>query len=333
MSTKDVIGAQDFVSVYQEYQTALSISNALDYDDLLLQAIELLRQHPDCVSNVEAVLIDEFQDTNLVQFDLMRLFAAHRKRVTVVGDPDQSIYSFRSAESENLERMQRLYPDTLVVLLEENYRSSGAILLSALAVIQQDQSRPPKTLLPTHCAGTLPVLRKLPSADVEAQWIVSEIQRCMALTGLSLLTLDDFAILIRSASLSRHVETALGKAGISYRVCGGRRFYDRAEVKIVLDYLRLINSPDNNEALIRIINVPSRRIGDKTVKGLLEKAERANTTLFHVVRGVTRKQMTLTSRLSKAAEQGLASLVSLIVSGREKLATPSDNLWWTWLRT
>ena len=123
---KKSVEAQEFELCYGEYEEALERSNLLDYDDLLLRCVELLRTHPSCVSNVEAVLIDEFQDTNLVQFDLMRLFAAHRKRITIVGDPDQSIYGFRAAEIKNYDRMRRQYPDTVTIALEENYRSSGS---------------------------------------------------------------------------------------------------------------------------------------------------------------------------------------------------------------
>jgi DNA helicase II / ATP-dependent DNA helicase PcrA len=210
---------QEFEICYREYEDSLKRSNLLDYDDLLLRCVDLLRTHPSCVSNVEAVLIDEFQDTNLVQFDLMRLFAAERKCVTIVGDPDQSIYGFRSAETMNFKRMLMQYPETITISLEENYRSSGAILLTALEIIQQDESRIAKSLKPTHIVGSKPVLRKLSSAQVEAQWIVMEIKRCLALTG-SLMTYDDIAILLRSASLSRHIESALGKAGIAYRMVG-----------------------------------------------------------------------------------------------------------------
>jgi DNA helicase-2/ATP-dependent DNA helicase PcrA len=211
--------AQEFEKCYEEYEAALKRSNLLDYDDLLLRCVELLRNHPSCVSNVEAVLIDEFQDTNIVQFDLMRLFAAERKRITIVGDPDQSIYGFRAAETKNYKRMLHQYPDTVTIALEENYRSSGAILLSALNVIEQDSSRVKKSLMPTHTVGTRPVLRKLSGAHSEAEWIVTEIQRCMGLTG-DLLNLNDFAILLRSASLSRLIESALGKVGIAYRMVG-----------------------------------------------------------------------------------------------------------------
>jgi DNA helicase-2/ATP-dependent DNA helicase PcrA len=213
------VQTQEVEQCYAEYQEALRRSNLLDYDDLLLRCVALLRQFPSCVSNVEAVLIDEFQDTNLVQFDLMQLFASQRKRVTIVGDPDQSIYGFRSAETRNFARMMRQYPGTMTVPLEENYRSSGAILLAAMEVIRQDAGRIEKKLLATHGVGTRPVVRKLVDAAAEAQWLVSEIKRCVAMTG-GMVGLDDVAILLRSASLSRHVESALGKAGIAYRMIG-----------------------------------------------------------------------------------------------------------------
>ncbi|KAI9762490.1 MAG: hypothetical protein M1835_008027 [Candelina submexicana] len=311
------VDQQEFSVVYTEYEQSLAKTNLLDYDDLLLRCVDLLRSHPGCVSNVEAVLIDEFQDTNLVQFDLMRLFAQSRKRVTIVGD--QSIYGFRSAEIKNLQRMRRQYPDTLVVLLEQNYRSSGSILLVALEVIQQDQSRPAKTLLPTHCVGSTPVLRKLPSASIEAQWIVSEIQRSIALTG-HLLAYTDVAILIRSASLSRHIETALGKSGIPYRMVGGHRFYDRPEVKILLDYLRIINQPDNSDVLARIINVPPRKVGDTTVKRLLEVAEAKMITLWSLVSDTRHKHSMRSLKLTKATEQGLDTFLDIIMALRSMVS-------------
>lgn len=307
---------QEFITVFEAYQSQLAQSNLLDYDDLLLRCVDLLRQHPTCVSNVEVVLIDEFQDTNVVQFDLMRLFAGKNKRVTTVGDPDQSIYGWRSAEIKNLKRMQQQYPDILTVHLKNNYRSSGAILLAADEVIQQDVSRPIKPLLPTHCPGTMPVLRRLPSAEVEASWIVSEIQRTAGLTG-RLLAYSDFAILLRSASLSRQVESAMGRAGIPYRMVGGQKFFDRLEVKILLDYLRVVSQPNNNDAISRIINIPPRGLGVSTVKALLEEAETRKVALWTLLRNST--QNSTRTRLSKAAEQGLGSFVHLILTSRTRI--------------
>ena len=316
---KKDIEQHEFIAIFEAYEDQLDKSNILDYDDLLLRCVDLLRQHPICVSNVEVVLIDEFQDTNLVQFDLMRLFAAENKRVTTVGDPDQSIYGWRSAEIKNLKRMQKQYPDTLVIHLQDNYRSSGAILLAAQEVIEQDESRPSKFLLPTHCPGTTPVLRRLPSSEIEASWIVSEILRIIGLTG-RLLTFSDFSILLRSAALSRQVESAMGKAGIPYRMVGGQRFFDRPEIKVVLDYLRVVSQPSNNDALSRIINVPTRGIGVTTAKGLLEEAEVNKVTLWTCIREAVQGRQSVRTKISKPAEQGLGSLMRIILTCRNKIA-------------
>lgn len=309
---------QEFLIVFEAYQNQLDISNLLDYDDLLLRCADLLRKHPECVSNVEVVLIDEFQDTNIVQFDLMTLFSARHRRVTTVGDPDQSIYGWRSAEIKNLDRMRAQYPDTLLINLEDNYRSSGAILLAASEVIEQDNNRPPRPILPTHCPGTIPVLRKLPSAEIEAKWIVLEITRVMGMTGI-LLTHADFAILLRSASLSRHIEAAMGKAGIPYRVVGGQKFFDRVEIKILLDYLRVVGQPDNNDALSRIINLPARNIGMTTVKALLEEAEMRKITLWALVRDSVQGKIKPRSKISTQGERGTATFLNIILSVRSKL--------------
>ena len=317
---KKSVDQQDFFRVYEAYESHLLVSNLLDYDDLLLRCVDLLKQHPACVSNVQATLIDEFQDTSIVQFELMQLFASAKNRITTVGDPDQSIYGWRSAEIKNLTRMKRQYPDTLVLHLEDNYRSSGTILLAALEVIQQDDSRPPKPLLPTHCPGTAPVLRYLPTAAAEAEWIVGETKRLMGLTG-HLLKLSDFVILLRSASLSRHIESAMGKAGIPYRMVGGQRFFDRVEVKLLLDYLRVVSHRDNSDALARILNVPSRRVGETTIKNLLDESSERRLSLWHLIRGIVQGQLPSKTKLSKPAERGLCSLINIITSCQSRLSS------------
>ncbi|OJD29510.1 atp-depentend dna [Diplodia corticola] len=310
---------QEFAAIYSEYEETLKASNLLDYDDLLLRCVDLLHKRPECVSNIQAVLIDEFQDTNHVQYELMRLMAQYQKSITVVGDPDQSIYGFRSAEIKNLKTMQKDYPETVVSILQENYRSGGAILQSAQQVIEQDQSRPAKALFATHCIGEIPVLRRLPSAAVEASWIVAEIQRSRELTG-KLLNHSDYAILLRSAALSRHIEAALAKAGIPYRMVGGLRFFDRIEVKLLLDYLRVINRPDHNDALARIINTPSRRIGDVTIRGLLEEAEERKASLWSVILGAAQGNRKPKTKLTTQAEKGISEFVNVILTSQKKMA-------------
>jgi DNA helicase-2/ATP-dependent DNA helicase PcrA len=313
----------ELVDIYRDYESALAASNLLDYDDLLLRCSDLLREHPQCVSNVQAVLVDEFQDTNIIQYELMNLFASQNRRITVVGDPDQSIYGFRSAEIKNLKRMQGRYSNTTVALLEDNYRSAGSILNAAQEVIEQDTSRPAKALQATHSFGTLPVLRRLPTPNAEAQWIVLEIKRCAAMTG-GLLRMSDFAVLLRSASLSTQIETAFGRAGIPYKMVGGRKFFDRTEVKILLNYMRVASHTGHSDALLNIINVPPRRIGDETIKQLTSGAEKAKLPLWDFIKDVIQGRRSTEKKLQKAAEQGLCNLVQLIEASRQKLQECED---------
>lgn len=313
----------ELVDVYRAYQAALADSSLLDYDDLLVRCCDLLREHPECVSNVQTVLVDEFQDTNTIQYDLMNLFAAQNRRITIVGDPDQSIYGFRSAEIQNLRRMQRRYPNTSIVLLESNYRSSASILKSAQDVIEQDTTRPSKTLQATHSFGTLPVLRKLPTANAEATWMVLEIKRAVAMTG-GLVRMSDIAVLLRSASLSTRIETAFGRAGIPYKMVGGRKFFDRTEVKTLVNYLRVVSHTGHADALLNIINVPPRRIGDETIKQLTGGADKAQVPLWTFIKDVIQGRRSTEKKLQKAAEQGLCSLVKLIDAAKQKLQECAD---------
>ncbi|TKA23274.1 hypothetical protein B0A50_07331 [Salinomyces thailandicus] len=317
LKTVKSVEQHDFAQVYLGYEQALKASNLLDYDDLLLRCSFLLRTHTQCVSNVEALLIDEFQDTNNVQYDLMSLFAQHRNVITIVGDPDQSIYGFRNAEIKNLSRMKSQWPDTLTINLEENYRSSGAILHAAQHIIEQDESRPPKKLQATHSLGMRPVLRKLPSAEAEAGWLVSEIQRIRALTG-NLLRLSDFAVLLRSAALSRAIESAMGKAGVPYRMVGGNRFYDRIEVKLLVDYLRVIHQTGDNEALERIVNMPARRVGPETVRALREQAVSEGTSVWQVVLDSVQCRRRPITKLTEPTRKGLAIFVDIVLTGQKK---------------
>ncbi|RYP30842.1 hypothetical protein DL767_006055 [Monosporascus sp. MG133] len=243
------IESQAFEQCFQAYQDHLERSNLLDYDDLLV--------------------LDEYQDTNGIQYDLMKLFAQRSRKITIV--------------------------------------------------IQRDDSRYKKVLLPVHEKGTRPVLRTLKSSTVEADWIVSEIKRVKLMSG-SMINVDDVAILLRSASLSRHIESALGREGIPYRMVGGFKFYERAEIKMILDYLRIIHQPDNNDALARIINVPKRGIGDQTIKNLLEEAERNSMSLWKLLVQHCRGNRTAKTTIRRQAEQKLgAELIRLINGIRAQL--------------
>jgi DNA helicase-2/ATP-dependent DNA helicase PcrA len=322
--TSKNVNDNEFAMVYSSYEEHLKASNLLDYDDLLLRCVELLRTSPSCVSTIQAVLIDEYQDTNNIQYELMRLLAQQTKRITIVGDPDQSIYSFRSAEIKNLLRMRTDYPESVVINLENNYRSSGCILNSAMAVIEQDESRPQKPLIPTHGVGEQPTLRHLVSANAEARWIIEEIQRTKRLTA-GLLSYSDYAILLRSSPLSLQIERALGQAGIPYRMVAGTKFFDRAEIKIILDYLRVISQPEHNDAVARVINVPTRKVGDSTVKALLEEAERKKITLWKLVLDISQGRRKADCKISAPAATGMGQFVNIILTSRDKLLPKEDE--------
>ncbi|KAH8840778.1 hypothetical protein MCOR02_005937 [Pyricularia oryzae] len=313
------IHSRELETCYEEYQAQLTRSNLLDYDDLLVKGVELLRAAPECVSNVQAVLIDEYQDTNGVQYDLMKLLAQRHGRITVVGDPDQSIYGWRSADTRNLSRMFTDFPTTDKVALEENYRSSESILATSLKIIQQEEKRFDKVLKAVHTRGTKPVLRKLRNSAQEAEWIVAELRRTILLSG-DMMNHDDVAILLRSAALSRHIESALGKAGIPYRMVGGFKFYERAEIKLILDYLRVVYQPDNNDALARIINVPKRGAGDATIKALLEEAEKSQQSLWSLLRKHCTGGKQAKTTLRKQVEQKISGgLIRVILDIRKKM--------------
>lgn len=317
---------KDLLKCAEEYQEHLIRANLLDYDDLLVRCAELLREHPSCVSNVQTVLIDEYQDTNGIQYELMGLFAQRTRRITVVGDPDQSIYGWRSAEVRNLYRLLRDYPNTDEISLEENYRSSQSILDISLRVIQEDKKRYQKVLLPVHAKGTKPVLRSLSSSSAESEWIIMEIRRLIVMFG-GMLKYNDVAILLRSASLSRHIESALGKAGIAYRMIGGHKFYERKEIKILIDYLRVVNEPSNNDAVARIMNVPRRGIGEATIKSLLEEAEANKMSLWAVIcqhcRGERKSSTNIRSNMEQKLNTGLIRVVSSLQHRSEEITESS----------
>ncbi|EAQ85007.1 hypothetical protein CHGG_09021 [Chaetomium globosum CBS 148.51] len=318
-------GLRELETCFDEYQKHLETSNLLDYDDLLVNCVRLLRKFPSCVSNIQTVLIDEYQDTNGIQYDLMKLFAQHRQRITTVGDPDQSIYGWRSAEIKNLWKMLREFPKTDEVSLEENYRSSQSILDLSLEVIQQDQARYQKVLKPTHNKGPRPVLRRLKSASAEADWIVSEVRRVLVMSG-SMLRHNDVAILVRSAALSRHIEASLGKAGVPYRMVGGLKFYERAEIKVIIEYLRAIHQPENNDALARILNVPQRGIGPDTIKALLEEAETSSLSVWDVLSKHCRGDRRAKTKITKQAEQRVSGgLLRLLQDIRKRIADASES--------
>ncbi|KAG7451185.1 UvrD-helicase-domain-containing protein [Guyanagaster necrorhizus] len=267
--------------LYSGYQGKLKKNNSLDFDDLLVVGLKLFSGHRKAVSWCRHILVDEFQDTNFTQYELMRAIGVAR-RVTIVGDPDQSIYGWRAAEVANLEKMQRHFPGTEQIFLEQNYRSTGSILKLSLAIVSQDKNRIPKTLLSSHPSGITPVLRQCNNESHEASFIAMEIKRVMAHMG-GALRWGDFAVLLRFNALSRAIESALQKEGIPHRILGGHRFFERLEIKDILAYLQLVDNSSFGPAFTRAVNVPSRGIGEKTLGELFTGADAMVITPLELV--------------------------------------------------
>ncbi|KIO28354.1 hypothetical protein M407DRAFT_22412 [Tulasnella calospora MUT 4182] len=256
---------QRFIAdVYEEYESALRRNNSLDFDDLLIYGVKLFEGSPHILQGCKHILVDEFQDTSVLQYRLVKLFALTSKCITIVGDPDQSIYGWRAAEIENLAKMQKDFPDTQQIFLEENYRSTGAILAISHAIVSQDKERIDKGLFTIQPSGPKPFIRSCRNEHEEADHMADEIKRLMAYSG-GMLNWTDFAILLRYNALSRPIESAFQKHGIPMRMLAGQKFFERAEVKDLLAYLQLADNPDYNPAFVRIVNVPPRSMGNKSI--------------------------------------------------------------------
>lgn len=269
--------------VYERYDAALRRAGALDFDDLLLRAVELLRvpaMREKWAGRYEHVLVDEFQDTNPAQYVLARELASVHRNITVVGDPDQGIYSWRSADIRNVEHFRRDFPEATVVLLEQNYRSTAPILRAAEAVIARNPGRHPRRLWTERTGGEPIVTYEAYNDEEEGEFVAREVGRLVA-AGRSY---RDIAVLYRTNAQSRPFEEALVRHRIPYRLVGGVRFYERREIRDLLAYFRVIHNPADEASLGRIINVPGRGIGERTVDRLRELAAAQGTSLWEACR-------------------------------------------------
>ena len=269
--------------IYVEYEKRLKGANALDFDDLILRTVLLLQQHEDVRSYYQRkfryVLVDEYQDTNNLQYQLSSLLAGGYENFCVVGDDDQSIYRFRGATIENILSFENQYKGCRTIRLEQNYRSTQNILEAANAVIRNNQGRKGKELWTDHGEGEKVQLYTAMNQDDEAQYVAAQI-----LTGYSAgRHWKDFAILYRTNAQSRELEMAMKRNGVPYRIIGGTRFFDRAEVKDMLAYLCVVNNPGDDLRLRRIINVPTRGIGATTVERAQALAAQNGLCLWEVI--------------------------------------------------
>ena len=296
--------------VYHYYEEALSRQNALDFDDLLMRTASLLKNVPEVRAQYHEryryLLIDEFQDTNIAQYQLARLLTGLHQNLCVVGDPDQSIYSWRNADIRNILSFQSDYPDATVISLDENYRSTKNILQAASSVIAANTERIERPLFTGNPAGRPITLHEAYSADDEAAWAVDEVTR-LAKTGE--VRAGDCAIMYRINAQSRAFEDQCMRQGMPYRLVGGVRFYHRKEIKDAVSYLRVIYNPDDEVSLQRVINNPPRGIGAKTVQLL---------TRFSTDRGIT--MLAAMQQIADARTEQLPCPISVTARAAKSIA-------------
>lgn len=270
---------------YRRYQKSLKNAGAVDFDDLLLCTEELLTKHADVrrdeASRFDHILVDEYQDTNGSQYRIVKALAGEHRNLCVVGDDDQSIYGWRGADVQHILSFSRDWPDATVVRLEYNYRSTAAILEVANRLIAFNKVRHDKVLRPARAGGEKPNIQQYRDETAEAKEVVSDIARRLRGEGVEP---RDFAILFRTNEQPRAFETELRKAKLPYILLGSMSFFDRKEVRDLLAYLKLLDAPDDEVALLRIINTPPRGIGSKTVEQLMAKAVSQGKPLWRILK-------------------------------------------------
>ena len=275
---------EKIAQVYLEYQKELQKNNALDFDDLIVKTVDLFTVCPDVLeyyqNRFRYIMVDEYQDTNTVQFKLISILAGKYRNLCVVGDDDQSIYKFRGANIENILSFEKTFPDAAVIRLEQNYRSTGTILDAANGVISHNKGRKEKTLWTENEKGTPVEFHQFNTAYDEAEFIAGDIRRKMQEPGTEY---RDFAILYRTNAQSRLFEEKFLMANIPYRLVGGINFYSRKEIKDLLAYLKTIDNGRDDLAVRRIINVPKRGIGAATLNKVDAFAQSRGISFFEAL--------------------------------------------------
>lgn len=303
---------QKAARVWRELDRRLERANAMDFDDLLLKAYELLSKHPEVLSKYQErfrqISVDEYQDTNGVQYALTNLLASRYRNLMVVGDDDQSIYSWRGADIKNILSFEQDYPDAKVVKLEQNYRSTGHILNAANAVVAHNSKRKPKRLFTDKGDGEK--IRVFQAADErdEGRWIGAEIEKLHD-AGTSY---DDMALFYRTNAQSRILEDMLLRAGVPYKIVGGTRFFDRAEIRDVMAYLKLVVNPHDDVSALRVVNTPRRGIGSTSIGKIQAFARDEGISFFSACEAAA----TETGLLSAKARNALTSFTQTIEAGR-----------------
>ena len=272
---------RQFRPIYAEYNELLKLYNAVDFDDLIVLPIKLFKEHQEVLEKYRRryryIMVDEFQDTSRIQYDFVYLLAQESRNICVVGDDDQSIYSWRGANYENIVQFEKDFPEVREIKLEQNYRSTGTILDAANSVIAHNTKRKKKNLWSKSGEGN-PIELSYPDNELkEAQFIAETITLLRSRDELSY---DNFGILIRTNSLAAAIEDALLAEGIPYAVSGGQSFFQRKEIKDIIAYLRVITNPDDDISLLRIINTPRRGIGKKALEQVTELGKKEKCSVF-----------------------------------------------------
>jgi DNA helicase II / ATP-dependent DNA helicase PcrA len=271
--------------VYAEYQRRLRAAGALDFDDIIMETVRLFREHPEVLEHYQErfryVLIDEYQDTNRAQYHLVNMLAAKHRNICVVGDADQGVYSWRGATIKNLLDFEHDYPEAAVFVMEQNYRSTGSILELANALIEHNIQRKPKSLWTDSDRGELSVRYRAENEHDEAWFVANEVERLVQSEGFRY---GDIAVFYRTNAQSRVLEDVFMRAGLSYKIVGGVRFYQRREIKDVFAYLRVVVNPGDLVSVRRVINTPKRGIGEATVAALEGFASTENIPFLEAAR-------------------------------------------------
>ncbi|MBQ6649681.1 MAG: UvrD-helicase domain-containing protein [Atopobiaceae bacterium] len=304
--------ARKTAQVYMELQRRLARANAMDFDDLLVNAYELLSKNPRVLAGYQdrfrQISVDEYQDTNHVQYKITNLLAAAHRNLMVVGDDDQSIYSWRGADIQNILDFEKDYPDAKVIRLEQNYRSTGHILEAANAVVANNSRRKPKRLFTDSGDGEPIRLYQASDERDEGRWIGSEIEKLHD-SGTSY---DDMAVFYRTNAQSRVLEDMFLRAGVPYKIVGGTRFFDRAEIRDVMAYLKLVVNPDDDVSALRVINTTRRGIGSTSIAKISAFAVQNGISFFSAAQACIAEQGLLGAKVRNA----LAEFCGIVEKGR-----------------
>ncbi len=308
--------------VYRTYEARKKAAGALDFDDLISETVRLFREHPDVLRTYQErfryLLVDEYQDTSRAQYELVNQLASRYRNVCVVGDADQGVYSWRGATIQNILDFERDYPDANVLLMEQNYRSTGNILTLANALIEQNVHRKPKTLWTEAAPGEMVMSFRANDEHEEALFVATEIERLRDEEGFRY---REVAVFYRTNAMSRVVEDIFMRVGMPYRVFGGVRFYQRREIKDIVGYLRLLLNPQDVISFRRVVNMPKRGIGDTTVSVLESYARDEDIDVVEACRRVDR--IAVLNTRAKGAVKGFADIMATLQAHLDDGAGPA----------